>query len=151
LAETGRIDTSRLVLMGHSHGAFSTLSLLTEHTEFRCAIARSGAYNRSLTPLGFQGEKRTLWLEPDLYRQLSPFFYADKIKTPVLLIHGLADENPGTTPLQSEMMFQALQAHQVHARLLLLNKERHIYRYRETIGQMLVEQSTWLRQCARAN
>ncbi|MDX3773378.1 prolyl oligopeptidase family serine peptidase [Chromatiaceae bacterium AAb-1] len=151
LAETGRIDTSRLVLMGHSYGAFSALSLLTERTEFRCAIARSGAYNRSLTPLGFQGEKRTLWQAPDLYQQLSPFFNADKIKTPVLLIHGLADENPGTTPLQSEMMFQALQAHQAHVKLLLLNKERHIYRYRETIEQMLIAQSAWFKQCSQVD
>lgn len=149
LQQTGRIDTSRLVLMGHSYGAFGVLSLLTEGTGFRCAIARSGAYNRSLTPLGFQGEKRTLWQAPDLYQRLSPFFHADKIKTPVLLIHGLADENPGTAPLQSEMMFQALQAHQVPARLLLLKRERHTYRYRETIQQMLVTQSAWLQQCAR--
>lgn len=151
LDATGRIDIQRLVLMGHSYGAFSTLSQLTERTDFRCAIARSGAYNRSLTPLGFQSEKRTLWQAPDLYQQLSPFFHADKIKTPVLLIHGLADENPGTRPLQSEMMFQALQAQQVHTKLLLLKKERHIYRYRETIEQMLIEQSAWLKQCAQTN
>lgn len=148
LRKTDRIDINRLVLMGHSYGAFSALSLLTERSDFRCAIARSGAYNRSLTPLGFQGEKRTLWQAPDLYRQLSPFFHADKIKTPVLLIHGSADENPGTAALQSEMMFQALQAQQVPAKLLLLNKERHAYRYRETIEQMLITQSAWLRQCA---
>lgn len=148
LEKTGRIDTSRLVLMGHSYGAFSAISLLTERYDFRCAIARSGAYNRSLTPLGFQGEKRTLWQAPDLYKQLSPFFHADKIKTPVLLIHGLADENPGTAPIQSEMMFQALQANNVHAKLLLLQNERHIYRYRETIEQMLIEQSAWLKECA---
>lgn len=150
LKQTGRIDDRRLVLMGHSYGAFSTVSLLTERSDFRCAIARSGAYNRSLTPLGFQGEKRTLWQAPDLYQQLSPFFHADKIKTPVLLIHGLADENPGTSPLQSEMMFQALQANQVHAKLLLLKDERHNYRYRESITRMLTEQSAWLRQCAQA-
>lgn len=131
-----------------SYGAFSAVSLLTERTDFRCAIARSGAYNRSLTPLGFQGEKRTLWQAPDLYQQLSPFFHADKVTTPVLLIHGSADENPGTAVLQSEMMFQALQAQQVQAKLLLLNKERHAYRYRETIEQMLIAQSAWLRQCA---
>lgn len=148
LESTGRIDRNRLVLMGHSYGAFSAVSLLTERTDFRCAIARSGAYNRSLTPLGFQGEKRTLWQAPDLYQQLSPFFHADKVITPVLLIHGSADENPGTAALQSEMMFQALQAQQVQAKLLLLNKERHAYRYRETIEQMLIAQSAWLRQCA---
>lgn len=148
LKKTGHIDMGRLVLMGHSYGAFSAVSLLTERSDFRCAIARSGAYNRSLTPLGFQGEKRTLWQAPDLYQQLSPFFHADKIKTPVLLIHGSADENPGTAALQSEMMFQALQAQQVPAKLLLLNKERHAYRYRETIEQMLITQSAWLRQCA---
>jgi dipeptidyl aminopeptidase/acylaminoacyl peptidase len=148
LKKTGRIDTNRLVLMGHSYGAFSAISLLTEHSDFRCVIARSGAYNRTLTPLGFQGEKRTLWQAPDLYQQLSPFFHADKIKTPVLLIHGLADENPGTAPIQSEMMFQALQANKVHAKLLLLQNERHIYRYRETIEQMLIEQSAWLKECA---
>ncbi|WP_202948003.1 prolyl oligopeptidase family serine peptidase [Alishewanella aestuarii] len=149
LESTGRIDRNRLVLMGHSYGAFSAVSLLTERSDFRCAIARSGAYNRSLTPLGFQGEKRTLWQAPDLYQQLSPFFHADKVTTPVLLIHGSADENPGTAALQSEMMFQALQAQQVQAKLLLLNKERHAYRYRETIEQMLIAQSAWLRQCAQ--
>lgn len=151
LSKTNRIDTNRLVLMGHSYGAFSALSLLTERSDFRCAIARSGAYNRSLTPLGFQGEKRTLWQTPALYQQLSPFFHADKIKTPVLLVHGLADENPGTAPLQSEMMFQALQANQVYAKLLLLKKERHAYRYRETIEMMLIEQSNWLRECMKFN
>ncbi|WP_333795885.1 alpha/beta hydrolase family protein [Rheinheimera sp.] len=151
LKNTGRVDTSRLVLMGHSYGAFSALSLLTGRADFRCAIARSGAYNRSLTPLGFQGEKRTLWQAPELYQRMSPFFDADKIKTPVLLIHGMADENPGTSPLQSEMMFQALQANKQHAKLLLLKKERHVYRYQETIKQMLTEQSGWLRECAQLN
>lgn len=146
LQETGVIDTSNMVLMGHSYGAFSALSLLATTNHFKGAIARSGAYNRSLTPLGFQSEKRTLWQSPELYMQLSPFFQADKIKAPVLLIHGTEDQNAGTSPLQSEMMFQALQSQGGQVELLLLPGEGHQYKAKENLQSMLQVQSQWLRQ-----
>lgn len=146
LQDTGVVDTSNIVLMGHSYGAFSALSLLATTNHFKGAIARSGAYNRSLTPLGFQSEKRTLWQSPELYMQLSPFFQADQIKAPVLLIHGTEDQNAGTSPLQSEMMFQALQSHGNKVELLLLPGEDHQYQAKENLQSMLQVQVRWLRQ-----
>lgn len=146
LQNTGVIDTSNMVLMGHSYGAFSALSLLATTDYFKGAIARSGAYNRSLTPLGFQSEKRTLWQSPELYMRLSPFFQADQIKAPVLLIHGTEDQNAGTSVLQSEMMFQALQAQSNKVELLLLPGEDHQYKAKENLQSMLQIQVRWLRQ-----
>jgi len=146
LSETGVIDTNQMYLLGHSYGAFSAVSLLATTDYFHGAIARSGAYNRSLTPLGFQSEKRTLWQAPDLYLQLSPFFQADRIKAPILLIHGTDDQNAGTSLLQSELMFQALQALGKDAELLLLPGEGHQYQGRENLLQMLQIQARWLKQ-----
>lgn len=146
LEKTGQIDTSRMFLMGHSYGAFSALSLLATSNDFAGAIARSGAYNRSLTPIGFQSEQRSLWEIPELYQQLSPFFQANKISAPVLLIHGTEDQNPGTPVLQSELMFQALQHNGVNSELLLLPKEGHQYKTKENILTMLETQARWLRQ-----
>lgn len=149
LNETGLIDTNQMYLLGHSYGAFSAVSLLATTDYFRGAIARSGAYNRSLTPLGFQSEKRTLWQAPDLYLQLSPFFQADQIKAPILLIHGTEDKNAGTSVLQSELMFQALQALGKDAELLLLPGEGHQYQGKENLLQMLQIQARWLKQHLR--
>lgn len=144
LEKTGKIDTSKILLMGHSYGAFSALSLLAHSNLFTAGIVRSGAYNRTLTPLGFQREKRTMWEAPELYQKLSPIFQADQIKEPVLLIHGVSDQNPGTSYLQSEMMFQALQANGGKARLLLLPEEGHSYRIRENLKIMLKHQADWI-------
>lgn len=146
LAETGQIDTQNMILMGHSYGAFSALSLLAHTQLFKGAIARSGAYNRSLTPLGFQGEKRTLWQAPEVYLQLSPFYQADKITAPVLLIHGTADQNAGTDVLQSEMMLQGLRANGVESELLLLAGEGHQYQMKENIQLLLETQLRWLQK-----
>jgi dipeptidyl aminopeptidase/acylaminoacyl peptidase len=146
LEKTGQIDTSRMLLMGHSYGAFSALSLLATTDHFAGAIARSGAYNRSLTPIGFQSEKRPLWEIPDLYRQLSPFFQANRIAAPTLLIHGTEDQNPGTSVLQSELMFQALQSNGNNTELLLLPQEGHEYETRDNILAMLHTQARWIRQ-----
>src|SRR5664279_1950160 len=106
--ELGFIDPKRVGVGGHSYGAFMTANLLAHSTLFKSGIARSGAYNRTLTPFGFQSERRTLWQAPDVYMKMSPFMYADKIKTPMLLIHGEADDNDGTFPIQSDRMYQAI-------------------------------------------
>jgi dipeptidyl aminopeptidase/acylaminoacyl peptidase len=141
--EMGITDPQRVGVAGHSYGAFMTANLLAHSDLFRAGIARSGAYNRTLTPFGFQGEIRNFWEARQLYTQISPFFYADKIKEPLLLIHGEADQNQGTFPLQSERLFAALQGTGGTARLVMLPAESHGYIARESVEHTLFEMLTW--------
>src|SRR6186713_2362828 len=106
--QMGVTDPERVGVGGHSYGVFMTANLLAHSDLFRAGVARSGAYNRTLTPFGFQSERRTFWEAPEMYFKVSPFMSAHKIKTPLLLIHGAADNNPGTFPVQSERMYQAV-------------------------------------------
>lgn len=140
----GYIDRNRVAVGGHSYGAFMTANLLTHSDLFAAGIARSGAYNRTLTPFGFQNEERTYWEAPEIYYNMSPFMHADKMKTPLLLIHGEADNNSGTFPLQSERYFNALKAMGAPARLVFLPKESHGYAARESVLHVLWEQDQWL-------
>jgi len=142
--ETGTVDRNRVAVMGHSYGAFMTANLLAHSDFFRAGIARSGAYNRSLTPFGFQNEERTYWQAPDVYFKMSPFSYADKIKTPILLIHGEADNNTGTFPIQSERFYNALKGEGATVRFVLLPLEAHGYQGRESVLHMLWEMENWL-------
>ncbi|MFN8256891.1 MAG: prolyl oligopeptidase family serine peptidase [Bacteroidales bacterium] len=144
LDSMGVVDPNRCAAMGHSYGAFMTANLLAHSDLFAAGIARSGAYNRSLTPFGFQSEERTYWQAQDIYIKMSPFNYADKIMAPLLLIHGDADNNPGTFTLQSERLFQAVKGNGGKARLVLLPYESHGYAARENILHMLWEMDTWL-------
>jgi len=137
-------DSKRVAVMGHSYGAFMTANLLAHSNLFAAGIARSGAYNRSLTPFGFQSEERNFWEATKVYQDMSPFNYADKIKTPILLIHGDADNNPGTFTLQSERFFQAIKGLGGTSRLVLLPNESHGYAAKENIFHMLWEMDTWL-------
>jgi dipeptidyl aminopeptidase/acylaminoacyl peptidase len=144
LTERGIADPKRVVVGGHSYGAFMTANLLAYAPGlFRAGIARSGAYNRTLTPFGFQSERRSYWEAPEIYHKLSPFTHADKIKDPLLLIHGQVDNNPGTHTIQSERFYQALQAHGATARLALLPHESHGYRARESVLHVLWEMLDW--------
>jgi dipeptidyl aminopeptidase/acylaminoacyl peptidase len=140
----GVVDRNRVAVMGHSYGAFMTANLLAHSDLFKAGIARSGAYNRTLTPFGFQNEERTYWEAPDIYFKMSPFSYADKIKAPLLLIHGEADNNPGTFPIQSERFFDALKGHGATVRLVFLPLEAHGYAARESLLHMLWEMNNWL-------
>lgn len=140
----GVADRNRIAIGGHSYGAFTTANLLAHSDLFRAGIARSGAYNRTLTPFGFQREERTFWDAPQLYVEMSPFTYANKIDRPLLLIHGMEDNNSGTFPLQSERLFQALKGFGKPARLVLLPHEAHGYRARESVMHMLWEMDQWL-------
>ncbi len=142
--EMGYIDRNRVGVGGHSYGAFMVANLLSHSDLFAGGIARSGAYNRTLTPFGFQREQRTYWEAPEIYYSMSPFMHADKMKHPLLLIHGEADNNSGTYPLQSERYFNALKGLGATVRLVMLPKESHGYRARESILHMLWEQDTWL-------
>jgi dipeptidyl aminopeptidase/acylaminoacyl peptidase len=144
LAEMGVGDKNRVAVGGHSYGAFMTANLLAHTKLFKAGIARSGAYNRTLTPFGFQNEERTYWEAPELYYQMSPFSYANKIKTPLLLIHGEADNNPGTFPINSERLFNAVKGHGGHVKLVMLPYESHGYAGKENILHMLAEQAQWL-------
>lgn len=144
LAELGVGDRNRVAVGGHSYGAFMTANLLAHTNLFKAGIARSGAYNRTLTPFGFQNEERTYWQAPELYHQMSPFSYADKIKTPLLLIHGEADNNPGTFPINSERLFNAVKGHGGNVRLVMLPYESHGYTGKENLLHMLYEQGQWL-------
>jgi dipeptidyl aminopeptidase/acylaminoacyl peptidase len=137
-------DKNRVAVGGHSYGAFMTANLLAHTNLFKAGIARSGAYNRSLTPFGFQNEDRTYWQDMQLYSDMSPFNYADKIKTPILLVHGEMDDNTGTYPIQSERMFNAIKGNGGTVKYVSLPYEAHGYRGRENILHMLNEQFTWL-------
>jgi dipeptidyl aminopeptidase/acylaminoacyl peptidase len=144
LDEAGLIDPARVAVGGHSYGAFMTANLLAHTGDFAAGIARSGAYNRTLTPFGFQTERRSFWEAPEVYDRVSPFRYADQIKAPILLIHGQRDDNSGTFPIQSERLFQAIQGSGGTARLVLLPLESHGYLARESVLHVLAEQFDWL-------
>lgn len=140
----GVADRNRIAVGGHSYGAFMTANLLTHTRLFKAGIARSGAYNRTLTPFGFQAEERNYWQAPDVYNAMAPFNYADHIKDALLMIHGEQDNNSGTFPIQSERMYAAVKGLGGTARLVLLPNEAHAYRARESIMQMLAEMNNWL-------
>jgi dipeptidyl aminopeptidase/acylaminoacyl peptidase len=141
--KAGVADRDRVGVMGHSYGAFMSANLLAHTDRFRAAIARSGAYNRTLTPFGFQSERRTLWEAPQTYVNVSPLFSADRIDEPLLMIHGEIDDNPGTFPLQSERLFHAMQGTGGTARLVLLPGESHGYVARESVLHVLAESFDW--------
>lgn len=144
LANMGVGDRNRVAVGGHSYGAFMTANLLAHTNLFKAGIARSGAYNRTLTPFGFQNEDRTYWQAPQLYYDMSPFSYADKIKTPLLLIHGEMDDNTGTYPINSERLFNAVKGHGGTVRLVMLPYEAHGYRGKENLLHVLWEQYNWV-------
>ena len=140
----GYIDRDKVAVGGHSYGAFMVANLLSHSSLFAAGIARSGAYNRTLTPFGFQSEERSYWEAPNVYYTMSPFMHADKMKTPLLLIHGEADNNSGTYPMQSVRYFNALKGLGATARLVMFPKESHGYRAKETILHLIWEQDRWL-------
>jgi dipeptidyl aminopeptidase/acylaminoacyl peptidase len=143
-AEMGVTDPKRVAVSGHSYGAFMTANLLAHSRLFAAGIAESGAYNRTLTPFGFQSERRNYWEAPEIYDAMSPFMYADKIKDPIMLIHGIADNNSGTFPIQSERFYAALKGFGATARLVLLPAESHSYAARETILHKHWEVLNWM-------
>jgi dipeptidyl aminopeptidase/acylaminoacyl peptidase len=143
LDKKGIIDPRRVGVGGHSYGAFMTANLLAHTDLFAAGIARSGAYNRSLTPFGFQTERRSYWEATDLYTKMSPFSHANKINEPILLIHGEADNNTGTFPIQSERLYQAIKGHGGTARLVMLPHESHAYRARESVLHVVAEMLDW--------
>lgn len=143
LDSMGVIDPKRVGVGGHSYGAFMTANLLAHCDLLAAGIARSGAYNRTLTPFGFQSERRTLWEAPELYFKVSPFMHANTINEPILLIHGEADNNSGTFPIQSERFYHALKGHGATARLVMLPHESHGYRARESVLHVLAEMFEW--------
>lgn len=144
LVAMGVADRDRIAVGGHSYGAFTTANLLAHTRLFRAGIARSGAYNRTLTPFGFQSERRTYWQAESVYRNMSPFTYADSLKDPILFIHGTDDNNSGTFPVQSERMYAAVKGHGGTARLVMLPNESHGYVARESVGHTLAEMTEWL-------
>jgi len=144
IVERGIGDRNRIAVGGHSYGAFMTANLLSHTDLFAAGIARSGAYNRTLTPFGFQYEQRTYWEAPEVYNVMSPFMNAHKVKTPILLIHGEADNNSGTFPIQSDRYYNALKGHGATARLVFLPHESHGYSALESILHTMHEQHEWL-------
>lgn len=145
----GYIDRNRVAVGGHSYGAFMTANLLTHSDDYACGIARSGAYNRTLTPFGFQSEQRNYWDVPQVYNTMSPFMNAEKMKKPMLLIHGDADNNSGTFTMQTERYFQALKNLGAPVRMVLLPKESHGYQAKESILHTLWEQEQFLDKCLK--
>lgn len=140
----GVTDPDRIAIGGHSYGAFMAMNLLAHSDLFSLGLPRTGAYNRTLTPFGFQSEERSLWEAPDVYFQMSPFMHADKVNEPVLMVHGDADNNSGTFPMQSERMYSALAGHGATVRLVMLPHESHGYRARESVMHVLYETTDWL-------
>jgi dipeptidyl aminopeptidase/acylaminoacyl peptidase len=140
----GVADPNRIAIGGHSYGAFMTANLLAHTDLFRAGIARSGAYNRTLTPFSFQAEERTFWEAPEVYFEMSPFMHVPEIDEPILLIHGEADNNSGTFPMQSERFYNALKGHGATCKLVMLPHESHGYRARESVMHMAYEMDTWL-------
>ncbi|HSE41946.1 MAG TPA: prolyl oligopeptidase family serine peptidase [Acidobacteriota bacterium] len=144
LVRRGVGDRNRMAIGGHSYGAFMAANLLAHSDLFRAGIARSGAYNRTLTPFSFQAEERTFWEATDTYIKMSPFTYSNKINEPILLIHGMDDNNTGTFPIQSERLYQAIKGLGGSARLVMLPYESHGYRARESVLHVLYEMDRWL-------
>jgi len=142
--EMGVTDPKRVAVSGHSYGAFMTANLLAHSRLFAAGIAESGAYNRTLTPFGFQNERRNYWEAPWLYNSMSPFMHADKVKDPILLIHGIADNNSGTFPIQSERFYAALKGFGATVRLVMLPSESHGYAARESILHKHWEVLNWM-------
>ena len=147
--EMGVTDPARVAVSGHSYGAFMTANLLSHSRLFAAGIAESGAYNRSLTPFGFQNERRSYWEAPDIYNKMSPFMNANKVKDPIMLIHGMADNNSGTFPIQSERYYAALKGFGANVRLVLLPNESHGYAARETILHKHWEVLNWMNKYVR--
>jgi dipeptidyl aminopeptidase/acylaminoacyl peptidase len=143
VVDMGVGDRDRIGVGGHSYGAFMTANLLAHSRLFRAGFAESGAYNRSLTPFGFQSERRTFWEVPELYAKMSPFWYAKDVKDPILLMHGEADDNSGTFPIQSERFYMALKGHGATVRYITLPFEAHGYAGRETLLHVLAERINW--------
>ncbi|KAK0332602.1 hypothetical protein LTR94_024191, partial [Friedmanniomyces endolithicus] len=145
----GVVDRNRVGVTGHSYGAFMTANLLAHTDLFKAGVALSGAYNRSLTPFGFQREERTYWQDPSLYFEMSPFSYADKIKEPLLLMHGAADDNQGTFPIQSERFYAALKGNGATTKLVFLPYEAHRYDARQSVNEVLWEWTDWFTRYLR--
>ena len=143
VVEMGVADRDRIGIGGHSYGGFMTANLLAHSRLFRAGFAESGAYNRTLTPFGFQSERRTFWEVPDLYAKMSPFWYANLIKDPILLMHGEMDDNTGTFPINSERLYAAIKGHGGTVRLVMLPNEAHGYAARETLLHVLAERLNW--------
>jgi dipeptidyl aminopeptidase/acylaminoacyl peptidase len=139
----GVADPDRIGVTGHSHGALMTANLVAHSDLFRAGAATSGSYNKTLTPFGFQNERRSVWEAPDVYLKVSPFFFADKLKTPLLIVHGAEDANPGTTPLQGTKLYEAIRGNGGTARLVMLPHEPHWYTAMESNEQLVYEMIRW--------
>lgn len=139
----GVADPDRIGVTGHSHGALMTANLVAHSDLFRAGVATSGSYNKTLTPFGFQNERRSVWDATDVYLKASPFFSADKLKTPLLLMHGAEDANPGTTPLQSQRFYEAIRGNGGVTRLVMLPHEPHWYAAMESNEQLVYEMLRW--------
>ncbi len=125
MVDQGYIDRDHVGIGGHSYGAFSTVNALTLTSIFKAGIAGDGMYNRSLTPFGFQSERRNFFEAQSTYLEMSPFFRADKISGPLLMYHSLEDQNVGTAPISSIRMFHALQGLGKPAALFMYPYEDH--------------------------
>ncbi|MGZ3775650.1 MAG: alpha/beta hydrolase family protein [Pseudobdellovibrionaceae bacterium] len=139
----GIADPERIGVTGHSHGALMTVNLLAHSELFKAGVATSGSYNKTLTPFGFQSERRSVWEAPEVYQKVSPFFYADKLKTPLLIVHGADDANPGTTPMQANFLYEAIRGNGGTVRLVMLPHEPHWYTARESNEQEVYEMLNW--------
>jgi dipeptidyl aminopeptidase/acylaminoacyl peptidase len=141
--ELGVVDRQRIGVTGHSHGALMAANLLAHTDLFRAGVATSGSYNKTLTPFGFQNERRSFWAAPEVYAQAPAFFHADKIDEPLLIVHGMDDANPGTETTQAPRLFQAIRGNGGTARLVLLPFEPHWYSARESNEDVVAEMLEW--------
>jgi dipeptidyl aminopeptidase/acylaminoacyl peptidase len=134
----GYVDPGRVGLMGHSHGGYDTCCIISRTDRFRAAVAASGMTDLVTQSLEVKGNAlpraswveggfirlgATLWEAPDRYLRNSPVFQADKITTPLLLLHGTADAVAIT---QSEELYGALLRLGKVATLVRYHSEGHV-------------------------
>lgn len=140
----GLVDRTRIGIGGHSYGAFSTVNAMVHTPFFKAGIAGDGNYNRTLTPLDFQSERRTFWEAKDTYLAMSPLLFANNMSGALLMYHGLGDQNVGTDPINSPRLFQALNGLGKTAAMYLYPFEDHGPATKETLLDLWGRWSAWL-------
>lgn len=144
LDRQGWIDRNRLGIGGHSYGAFSTANAMVHTPFFKAGIAGDGMYNRTLTPNGFQSERRDLWEGQDTYLEMSPMLHVDQMQGALLMYHGMEDQNVGTAPISSIRMMQALRAQGKNSSLFMYPYEDHGPATLETNLDLWARWTAWL-------
>jgi dipeptidyl aminopeptidase/acylaminoacyl peptidase len=144
LDKRGLIDRDRLAVGGHSYGGFSTANALAHTPFFKAGIAGDGNYNRTLTAMTFQTERRHLWDARETYLEMSPLLWANRVNGALLMYHGMEDANVGTDPIHAEHLFRALDGLGKPAALYMYPHEGHGPVAQETVLDLWARWVAWL-------